>query len=110
LIAAARRRSGAVDDARGDLSLALALGLILSPHLYQHDLVLWVVPLAFVLAAARADPALWQRRVRVLLVWPVWFVFGMVERDLSRRLPVDPLLVPLLMTLAWVVIARQDDR
>jgi hypothetical protein len=105
LIAAARRRSSAVDDPRGDLSLALALGLFLSPHLYQHDLVLWVVPLAFVLGAARADPELWQRRARVLLFWPVWFVFGMVERDLPRRLPVDPLLVPLVMTLVWVVSA-----
>ena len=105
LIAAARRRSSAVDDPRGDLSLALALGLFLSPHLYQHDLVLWVVPLAFVLAAARADPALWQRRVGVLVVWPVWFVFGMVERELSRRFPVDPLLIPLVMTLVWVVSA-----
>jgi hypothetical protein len=67
--------------------------------------VLWVVPLAFVLAAARADPALWQRRVRVLLLWPVWFVFGMVERDLSPRFPLDPLLVPLVMALIWVVRA-----
>jgi glycosyl transferase family 87 len=104
LVAAASRRS-AVDDPRGDLSLALALGLLLSPHLYQHDLVLWVVPLAFVLAAARADPALWRRRVRVLLLWPIWFVVGMVERDLSWRLPIDPLLIPIVMTLVWVVRA-----
>jgi hypothetical protein len=105
LVAAARRRSATVDDARGELSLALALGLILSPHLYLHDLVLWVVPVAFVLAAARAEPALWQRRVRLLSLWPVWFVLGMVERDLSRRLPLDPLLIPAVMTLIWVVRA-----
>jgi hypothetical protein len=109
LVAAARRRS-AVDDPRGDLSLALALGLFLSPHLYQHDLVLWVVPLAFVLAAARADPALWQRRLGVLLLWPAWFVVGMAERDLSRRLPIDPLLVPAVMTLVWVVHALRPVR
>jgi hypothetical protein len=104
LVAAARRRS-AVDDPRGDLSLALALGLLLSPHLYQHDLVLWIVPLAYVLDAARADPALWHRRIRVLLLWPIWFVFGMVERDLSRRFPIDPLLIPAVMTLVWVARA-----
>ncbi|HSY40371.1 MAG TPA: hypothetical protein VLA79_12605, partial [Polyangia bacterium] len=104
LAAAARRRS-AVDDPRGDLSLALALGLFFSPHLYQHDLVLWVVPLAYVLGAARADPALWHRRIRVLLLWPIWFVFGMVERDFSRRFPIDPLLIPAVMTLVWVVRA-----
>jgi len=101
LVAAVRRGSG-VDDPRGDLSLALAVGLFLSPHLYQHDLVLWVVPVAFVLAAARADPPLWRRRLRLLLLWPVWFILGMVERDLSRRLPIDPLLIPLVMTLVWV--------
>jgi hypothetical protein len=104
LVAAARRRSAGAEP-RGDLSLALALGLFFSPHLYQHDLVLWVVPLAYVLDAARADPALWHRRIQVLLLWPIWFVFGMVERDLSRRLPIDPLLIPAVMTLAWVVRA-----
>ena len=102
VVAAARRRSAAPGDLRGDLSLALALGLFLSPHLYQHDLVLWVVPLAFVLAAARAEPGLWDRRARVLLFWPAWFVVGMVERDLPWRSPLDPLLVPLVLTLVWV--------
>lgn len=108
LIVAVRRRSTAVDDPRGDLSLALALGLVFSPHLYLHDLVLWVVPLAFVLGSARAEPALWRRRVQVLLFWPVWFVLGMVERDLpGRRFPIDPLLIPVAMTLVWVVRARR---
>jgi hypothetical protein len=106
LIAVVQRRSGAADDPRGDLSLGLAVGLFFSPHLYQHDLVLWVVPLAFVLSSARGDPALWHRRVRVLLFWPVWFVLGMVERDLpGRRFPIDPLLIPAAMTLVWVVRA-----
>ena len=106
LIAAVRRRSSTVDDPRGDLGLALAVGLFFSPHLYQHDLVLWIVPLAFVLDSARADPVLWQRRVRVLLFWPVWFVLGMVERALpGRRLPIDPLLIPAVLALVWVVRA-----
>jgi hypothetical protein len=97
----ARRRAAVIDDPRLEVAFALALGLFASPHLYQHDLVLWLVPLVEVLARAQTDPLRWPTRVRFALAWPIWSVCAQI--DTRHRLPVDPELVPLVILLVWTL-------
>jgi hypothetical protein len=97
----ARRRAAVSDDARVEIAFALALGLFASPHLYQHDLVLWLMPLVEVLARAKMNPARWRTRVRFALAWPIWAVAA--QLDPRHRLPIDPALVPLVILLVWTL-------
>jgi|GEM_PF-6143264 alpha-1,2-mannosyltransferase len=79
-------------------TLAVALGLLFSPHLFFHDLLAWSVPIALARGSAGAD----GRRpwVRLALAAPVaLFVAAAVEPALGMLLPVAPqLLIPLAAT------------
>jgi hypothetical protein len=105
-----RRAAAAGDrgarDARAPLGFALALGALTSPHLFPQDVVLWAAPVTLVLALCRdRDPAVYARRARIVLAWPLWFVLARaVDVDAAAatpRLPVDPTILPLALATVW---------
>jgi hypothetical protein len=99
---------GAPAGAPGAIGFAAAVALTTSPHLYQHDLVIWVVPLTVVLAAVRAPAEIWRRRARLALAWPVWAVLVEIADQTDAwpsRLPIDLRLIPLAIVLAWSAAA-----
>jgi hypothetical protein len=83
----------------------MAAGAITSPHLFPQDVLLWVAPVALVLALSQqGDDAVFRVRSRIVLAWPLWFVLARALdiRDTPRaRLPIDLLLVPLGLATAW---------
>lgn len=103
-------RSGGQGDARRAVGFGLAVALVTSPHLYGHDLLLWVVPVTLVLAVARGDAA-WAARARLALAWPAWALLGPLADQSDAwppRLPVDPRLIP--VAIALVVAFRERRR
>jgi hypothetical protein len=103
---ARRGRQGAAGQAIG---FAVAVALVVSPHLYQHDVLIWVVPTVLALAAARPDPDAWRWRVRLALAWPAWAMVGEVADSSDAwppRLPVDPRLIPIMIVLVWATLSR----
>lgn len=109
-------RRPALGDAPGSahraIGLAAAVALATSPHLYQHDLVVWLMPLAVALAAAQANRALWLSRTRLALAWPAWAMLAELADQSSgwrSRLPVDLRLVPLALCLAWALAAARSS-
>jgi hypothetical protein len=101
--AALRTRGDA--EGRGAWAFAMAAGAITSPHLFPQDVLLWVAPVALVLALSQqGDDAVFRVRSRIVLAWPLWFVLARALdiRDTPRaRLPIDLLLVPLGLATAW---------
>jgi hypothetical protein len=106
-------RSRAGDD-RAPLALALALGALTSPHLFPQDLLLWVAPVALLLSLAHDEgPEVFRRRAQIVLAWPLWFALARavdVRPTPPPRLPVNPLLVPLVITAAWAARAARQAR
>jgi len=94
-------RSGGQGDARRAIGFGLAVALVTSPHLYGHDLLLWVVPTALVLAVARGADG-WPVGVRLALAWPAWAMLAPLADQSDAwppRLPVDPRLIPVAIAL-----------
>jgi len=63
-------------DIRPGYSLALAVGLLVSPHLFVQDVVVWTVPLTLYAAALRDAGQRWQPFATFALSWPVLFAVG----------------------------------
>ncbi len=98
-------------DADRAVGFAAAVALMTSPHLYQHDLVIWVVPLTVVLAAAGAPGEIWRRRSRLALAWPAWAMLAELADQAPgwpSHLPIDPRLIPLAVLLAWSAAAARN--
>lgn len=94
-------RSGRQGDGRRAVGFGLAVALVTSPHLYSHDLLLWVVPTALVLAVARGHDG-WSGGVRLALAWPAWAMLAVLVDQSDAwppRLPVDPRLIPVAIAL-----------
>ncbi|MES1209515.1 MAG: glycosyltransferase 87 family protein [Pseudomonadota bacterium] len=111
----ARRRAPVEQpgDAHRAIGLAAAVALTTSPHLYGHDLAIWIVPLTVVLAAAKAGPALWRTRTRMALAWPAWAMLAELADQSGgwpSRLPIDLRVVPIALCLAWSAAAAASDR
>ncbi|MFL5305247.1 MAG: glycosyltransferase family 87 protein [Polyangia bacterium] len=99
-------------DARGTIGFAAAVALITSPHLYAHDLVIWLVPLTAALAAAKANPAVWRTRTAMALAWPAWAMLAELAEQSGgwpSHLPFDLRLLPLALCLAWVAAAAKHS-
>jgi len=92
------------------VGLAAAIALATSPHLYQHDLVIWVVPLVAALAAATENPAVWRARTLLALAWPTWAMLAELADQSDgwpSRLPIDLRLVPVAVCLVWSIAAAR---
>jgi hypothetical protein len=63
-------------DIRPGYSLALAVGLLVSPHLFVQDVVVWTIPLMLYTAALRDAGRRWQPFATFALCWPVLFAVG----------------------------------
>lgn len=95
------------------IGLAAAVALATSPHLYQHDLVIWVMPLVVALAAVKAHPAPWRTRTLLALAWPTWAMLAELAEQSSgwpSRLRLDLRMVPLALCLAWAITAARQLR
>ncbi len=102
-------RAGGQGDGRRMVAFALAVALVTSPHLYDHDVLVWVVPATLVLALARGQEA-WRRRARLAMAWPAWAMLGQVTDHSDSwppRLPLDPRLVAIAVALVAAVLARR---
>ena len=100
-------RSGGQGDGRRTAGFALAVALVTSPHLYSHDVLVWVVPTTLVLAVARGREV-WPRYARLAMAWPAWAMLGQLTDQSDSwppRLPVDPRLVPI--AIAAIAAFRQ---
>jgi hypothetical protein len=82
---------------------ALALGLFFNPHLFLHDALLWVVPLALFHASL-------QRRGRdaapfaaFALAWPLAGIVNWIAEDHDVLLPVHLLVVAATVATVWIV-------
>jgi hypothetical protein len=97
------RAAGTALDRR--FALAVALALILCPHLFIQDVALWIAPLA-VFAGMLRDQERPEARafVRFVLAWPLAFAAVGVYVGLTGRSPAALALVPL--GLAVVTMAR----
>ncbi|HVT09313.1 MAG TPA: glycosyltransferase family 87 protein [Polyangia bacterium] len=94
------------------VGLAAAVALASSLHLYQHDLVIWLMPLVVALAAVKEQPA-WRARTLVALAWPAWAMLAELAEQSDgwpSRLPVDLRLIPLVLCLAWSIAAARHLR
>ncbi|MFL5306501.1 MAG: hypothetical protein ACJ8F1_14890, partial [Polyangia bacterium] len=79
---------------------------------YQHDLVIWLVPLTAALAAAKANPAVWRTRTAIALAWPAWAILAELAEQSGgwpSHLPLDLRLIPLAGCLAWVAAAAKHS-
>jgi hypothetical protein len=65
-------------DDRPPYSAALAIGLLVSPHLFVADVLIWAVPLMLYTAALRDAGRDWQPFAAFALSWPVLFAVGHV--------------------------------
>ncbi|HVY39125.1 MAG TPA: glycosyltransferase family 87 protein [Polyangia bacterium] len=96
------------------IGLGAAVALLTSPHLYQHDLVVWIVPLVAALAAVKAHPAApWRTGALLALAWPAWAMLAELADQSDgwpSRLPVDLRLVPLALCLVWSIAAARQLR
>jgi hypothetical protein len=92
-------------DGRAPLAFAFAAGALASPHLFPQDVLLWVAPVTLVLSLSREDgEAVWRRRARIVLAWPLWFVMARALdiRDTPRtHLPIDLTIFPLVVLAVW---------
>ena len=69
----AYRRIHETQDTRPAYTLAVAVALLASPHLFVQDVVVWAVPLVLYTAALRDAGAGWQPFARFALAWPMLF-------------------------------------
>jgi hypothetical protein len=102
--AAAAGRTRGDGDGRVAWAFAMAAGAITSPHLFPQDVLLWVAPVALVLARSREHETSFRVRARIVLVWPLWFVLARALdiRDTPRpRMPIDLMLLPLALAVIW---------
>ncbi len=109
IVLARDARSGGQGDGRRAVAFALAVALVTSPHLYDHDVVVWVVPTTLVLALARGQDA-WPWRARLALAWPAWAMLGQVTDHSDTwppRLPVDPRLMAIAVVLVATIRSRR---
>lgn len=97
-------------DERAPLAFAMSVSWLASPHLFPQDVLLWVAPVTLVLSLSReGGEAVWRRRTRIVLAWPLWFAVARVVRDTPHpRLLLDLTLVPLVVATAWA--AREASR
>jgi hypothetical protein len=102
------RRTARAADARADLALTLAVGLLFCPHLFVQDAVLWVGALALHVAALRACGARWMPFAAFALAWPLVFAISRAV-DLGGGggplLRVDPVVVVMVAALLAMVRA-----
>jgi hypothetical protein len=96
-------------DGRAALAFAFAAGALASPHLFPQDVLVWVAPITLLLSLSREEGEdVWRRRVRVVLVWPLWFVMARALdiRDTPRtQMPIDLTIIPLVVATAWAARA-----
>jgi hypothetical protein len=84
---------------------ALALGLLFNPHLFLHDALLWVVPLALFVAQRRGQGRA-MAFTAFALSWPlVCLVNETIERN-DHLLPVHLLFVEAVAATVWMVAAE----
>jgi len=105
-----RRAAGVGDgraEQRGELGAALALGLLLCPHLFAQDAVMWIAALALYLAARRERGDDLRSFVPFALAWPILFAFAYVVDLGSGRGPRSPVdIVFVAMVAATFAMAR----
>jgi hypothetical protein len=106
-LALAWRPTAGESATRAELAVALAVGLLFSPHLFAQDATLWAVALALHVAALRARGEPWRRFAGFALAWPLLFALARVV-DLGGghgpRLRIDPAVA--VMAVATAAIAR----
>ncbi|HSS38751.1 MAG TPA: glycosyltransferase 87 family protein, partial [Polyangia bacterium] len=101
----ARRPGGPRDsDGRESYALAIAVGLVGNPHLFNQEVALAAVPFALHLAWLRARGLPWRGFALFVLAWPPAYAIARLC-DLTAtaqspfRTPVDPVLVGLVLLL-----------
>jgi hypothetical protein len=82
-------------------ALALALGLLLCPHLFLQDVTLWIVPLAAFYRSLDAQHA--RQLAGFALAWPALFVGVGAFTTQTGRSATAAALVPLVIAAAWIV-------
>jgi hypothetical protein len=95
----ARRRA----PAEAGWPAALALALVFSPHLFLHDALLWVVPLALShreLRRASRDPLSFDL---FALSWPLASIVNEAVEQRGHLLPVHLLVVAGAVGAAWMI-------
>jgi hypothetical protein len=105
-----RRRIDRSADARPAYAMALAVGLLVSPHLFVQDVLIWAVPLVLYTAALRDAGGRWEGFAMFALCWPAWFAVARVI-DLSGGAPglrIDPQIV--VLVVATILIAAGTAR
>jgi hypothetical protein len=86
----APRRRTEQRDLRADFALTVGVALFFSPHLFQQDALLWVVPLSLHAAWLRQHRQRWERYWIFIGLWPLVFIVASV---IDARHPGGPLLV-----------------
>jgi hypothetical protein len=108
-LALARRPTAGESATRAELAVALAVGLLFSPHLFAQDATLWAAALALHVSAARARGEPWRRFAGFALAWPVLFALSRVV-DLGAghgpTLRIDPAVAAMAVAVAAIARAR----
>jgi hypothetical protein len=101
LVGARRRRKGLALEV-GDFALALALGLLTSPHLFTQDVLLWVAAVALQLSCSQPGRGRSPLLTSIILSVPIWFAVARVTNLQASSLPFDLRMLPLVAALAWI--------
>jgi hypothetical protein len=108
-LALARRPTAGESAARAELAVALAVGLLFSPHLFAQDATLWAVALALHVAALRARGEPWRRFAAFAFTWPLLFALVRVVDLGGGRGPslrIDPAVAAMAVAVAAMSRAR----
>lgn len=97
------RRGAERRELSADFALTVGIALFFSPHLFQQDALLWVVPLSLRAAWLREHRQRWERFWTFIAFWPLVFIVARVI-DTSHAggplLLISPAVVVMLLALA----------
>ena len=90
-----------LQDSRPTYSFAVAAGLLVSPHLFVQDVLIWTVPLVLYAGALRDAGRRWRPFATFALCWPTLFALGHI---LDLRMGGGPA-ISVISQIAALVVA-----